>query len=996
MLLLLFSLPAFAQNILRVKGTVKSDKGEGVSASVTLKGSAKGVTTDAGGNFSIDAPSNGTLSVSSVGFTAQDVPVNNQTNITITLLPMVNQLDQVVVVGYGTQRKKDVTGSVASVNVEALRDVPNTNIGQYLQGTVPGLNVGVSTTAGGTPPIAIRGQVSLSGNQDVLIVLDGIQYTGTLSSINPDDIATIDVLKDASSTAVYGAQAANGVILITTRKGRSGQKPRINLTSSYGIQNPTVGNLRPMNREQYLAALKEAFYDKAYLAPDYTTPNPAFNIATVVDASMRDASGNILPNDYDWWKAGTQTGRINENNLSISGGSDRFTYLLSGALTNQRGFIINDNFKRKTLRANLETKALNWWKIGLVSSAAFVNQDGAEPALATLQHMSPLLVPYDASGKLIAFPTNTLEASPFTTYYVDNYDRNNHLFANIYSDIDVPFVKGLNYRLNFGNNYRTLEQFGSSIYAAGQTGEAYKRVQRFYDYTLDNILTYNKKFGNHDLTGTLVYGAIKRNWDSTGAYATNFSRLTLSYNNLSQGGRQLTGSDSWEETLNYQMARLFYRFNNKYMLTATLRRDGYSGFAANNKYGYFPTIALGWSLSDENFMKNVEVVNNLKLRAGYGESGNLTSRYSSLSRVSALAANAYIFGDGGSTAFGQQVQTLGNENLVWERTTGLNAGVDFALFNNGLTGSLDFYNNNTHDLLYSVRIPSATGFDSIRTNIGQMRNTGFEATLTQRIIKQKDFTWNATLNFSTNTNKVIALTGVDANNDGKEDDLVASGLFIGKSANTIYDYQANGIYQIGEARLPGFYVGTVKAVDQDRSGTITPEKDRVFIGRREPAYRASLLNTFFYKGFSLSLLFNSVQGGKNGYLASGRPFANNRSFYFRDDNAVRWNDLTGIDYWSPSNPGGKYPRNISGTPVAIDVLNYDQRNFIRLQDVSLSYNFANLLQRIKAQSLSVFVSGKNLATWTNWEGWDPETGEGLLIGGRPVLRAFTVGINVTY
>ncbi|MBD0368935.1 MAG: TonB-dependent receptor plug domain-containing protein, partial [Flavisolibacter sp.] len=355
----------------------------------------------------------------------------------VTLTATTQDLVQVVVVGYGTQRKKDVTGSVSSVNLEAMREAPNTNIGQLLQGTVPGLNVGVSTFAGGTPPVAIRGQNTLSGNQSVLIIVDGIQYTQSLSSINPDDIASIDVLKDASSTAVYGAQAANGVILITTRKGRNNQRPRISFSSSYSTQRPTV-NLRPMTREEYLQNIKEANRDKAYLGPDYTQPNPAFNVAQYVDPTMRDASGNLLPNDFNWWNASTKTGKIVENNLSISGGGDRFNYLLSGGYVDQVGFIINDKFKRKSIRANLETRPLNWWKVGLVSSGSFVNQDGAESSMGNVIQASPLHVPFDSAGNLIPSPTNTLVPNPFQTYYVDDRERHNYYLANIYSDIDFP------------------------------------------------------------------------------------------------------------------------------------------------------------------------------------------------------------------------------------------------------------------------------------------------------------------------------------------------------------------------------------------------------------------------------------------------------------------------------------------------------------------------------------------------------------------------------
>ncbi|MBE7169568.1 MAG: SusC/RagA family TonB-linked outer membrane protein [Williamsia sp.] len=1007
---LLFVLPALAQRTIAVRGRIVDEKNQPViGASVLVKGASTGTATNANGDYQINAPSNGVLVVSSVGYPTREISVSNQALQNITLTATPPDLEQVVVVGYGTQRKKDVTGAVASVNLEAMKESPNTNIGQLMQGTVPGLNVGISTFAGGTPPIAIRGQNTLSGNQNVLIIVDGIQYTQSLSSLNPDDLATIDVLKDASSTAVYGAQAANGVILITTRKGRNNQKPRISLSSSYSTQRPTV-DLRPLNRDEYLQNIRNANWDKAYLGPDYKQANPAFVVAQYVDPTMRDAAGNLLPNNFDWWDASTNTGKIAELNLGISGGSDRFNYLLSGGYVNQTGFIINDKFKRKSIRANLETKPFTWWKVGLVSSGSFVNQDGAEPTIGNVIQASPLQVPFDANGVLIPSPTNTLVPNPFQTYYVDDYDRNNYYFANIYSDIDFPFLKGLNYRLNFGNNYRTSEHFFSSTFAASLQGQAYKNYEDYYDYTLDNILTYTKRFGRHDITGTLLYGAVERKSNNTNSRSEVFSRLNLSYNNLGQGTNAFVSSSAYQEALNYQMARINYKFNDRYLLTATIRRDGFSGFAENHKYAYFPTLAGGWVISEEGFMSRLAAVNYLKVRVGYGENGNQTPRYLSIARVSTTPwvpnppttnyAFPYVFGDGGTTAAAQQVTQLGNPDLKWERSRGLNGGIDFALLNNRLSGSLDFYRNNTYDLLFSVNIPAVTGFNNIQTNLGQLSNTGFEAVLTYKVLDKKDFKWTTTFNFWTNRNRLIHLTGQDLNKDGKEDDLVGSGLFIGKSRWAIYDYQYNGIYGLTDTRLPGFTVGSYKIADLDKSGTIT-DADRTFLGRRESAYQMSLFNSFSYKSFSFSFFLNSIQGGKNGYLGNNNPS------YFRDDNGIRNNYLSAIDYWSPANPNGKYPRNISGARSYNEqTLNrWQSRSFVRLQDASLSYNLASALsKRIKAQAINVYVSGKNLITWTDWEGWDPEPIDnagtnnvaGGLLGTRPVMRAFTVGLNITY
>jgi len=993
-----WSFPAQAQQNSVVRGVVRGENSVPVgNVSVVVRNSQTkfrtGTKTDSTGVFVVNVPPGGAyeFTFTSVGYEPQTVSgysvKSGETNaLDIEMKTMSATLEQVVVIGYGTQKKKDVTGSVARVDLDVMKNSPNTNMGQLLQGTVPGLNVGVSTSAGGTPPISIRGQVTLGGNTSVLIILDGIQYSGSLSSINPDDIASIDILKDASATAVYGAQGANGVILITTRRGRTG-KPRIAYSGSYSANQPTV-NLRPLNREQYLQRVTDAFWHQAYLAPDRTQPDPAFNLATKVDASMRDASGNLLPNDYDWWDNATDPGSIWENNLSISGGNDNVNYLLSGSLVDQKNFILNDIFKRKTIRANLEIKPLKFWKIGLVSSGSFVNQDGAEPTLSEIIRHAPLLVPFDTAGNLIPSPTNTVTFNPFRTYYVDDRDRNQYYFANIYSDLDIPFIKGLNYRLNFGNNLRNSQHYFASRYDGGFTGRAYKQNQEYYDYTFDNILTYTKSFGLHDVTLTGVYGAIERKFSETFAEGVGFSRLNLSWNDISSASVQKVNTDAWSEALNYQMGRLSYKYDEKYLLTATLRRDGFSGFAENFKYAVFPSVGLGWVLSSESFMEKVNAVNLLKLRATYGSIGNQTGRYTSLARVE--TNSAYVFGDGGGTAFGQQVVSLPNPNLKWERTQGLNLGIDFGLLNNRLSGTLEYYNNNTYDLLYPVTVPSITGFGGIQTNLGKIHNTGFEAALTYQIVNKKDFNWSATYSFWTNKNEIVSLTGVDANGDGKEDDLIADGLFIGKSIGTIFNYEAGPIYQLSETPMTGFQTGSLRVIDQNKDNDITPD-DRVFLGSSLPKYRMSLFNMLSYKGITLSFLLNSIQGGKDGYLA------NNIRLFFRDDNNIRDNDLNAVNYWSPRNPTGTHPRVVSGSQSKINPPKYFSRSFVRLQDVSLSYNLQpKVLQKIKAQAVSVFVSAKNLATWTDWEGWDPETGQGLTVGGRPVMRSIAVGLSITY
>lgn len=965
--------------------------------SVIVKGTTVGVVSDFDGLYTIKAATSDVLVFSYIGYRTSEATIGSRKTINVKLKEDVSQLDEIVVVGYGTQKRSDVTGAVTSANLEAFKEAPNANVVQSLQGTVPGLNIGQVTSAGSTPNIQIRGRVTISGSQSVLIILDGIQYNGSLSSINSNDIESIDVLKDVSSTAVYGAQAANGVILITTKGGKKNQKTKVTITSSYTTLSPTVG-LRPMERDEYIDYLELQLYDKFFIGPEFTTPNvdykgyfdDGYGVNFNPNLQSETNPGEFNDNNYDWWKEGTQSSFLQENLISISGASDKISYLISLGLLEQEGIIKNDNFSRKNLRINLDADATDWWKVGVQAFGSFVIQDGDEPSLNRLGISSPLLVPYDEDGNLIPTPSGTVELNPFLGSETQDYERHDSFFANIYSEMQLP-IDGLSYRINFGNNYRVDKSYGASIYGAGETGDAGKYVGFYKDFTLDNILKYKKVFGKHDVAATLLYGALERKGESTNAYASGFDRLSLGYNDLSVGALPEVGSSAYTERLNYQMARVNYKFDNRYIFTGTIRRDGFSAFADNNKTAYFPSGALGWIVSNESFMENVDWLNNLKVRASYGTSGNQTGRYSSLARIG--TGNKYLFGDGANaaTAFGQELTSLANPNLRWEKTTGLNIGVDFSLLNNRITGNIDAYRNVTDDLLFSVRIPYLTGFSNIQTNVGSIENKGLEISLTGDIIRSEDFSWTATANFSANRNKVLSLTGVDGDGDGVEDDLVNSNLFIGKSINAIYGYENDGILQIGEENnITGTDLdpGEYKIVDQNNDGVITQADDRVFLGTSDPDFRVSLLNTFKYKNLSLSLFFNSIQGGNDSYIAR------NDNALFVNANTLYQNKISGVDYWSPQNPDGLNAVYLDG---GINPGRYENRSFVRLQDVNLRYSFdKSILEKLSIDELSLFLSGKNLATWTNWRGWDPETGSGLSTGGRPVLKGYSLGINLTF
>lgn len=990
-LLGLFCWEAEAQNK-QLKGIVRDEQNLPIpGVNVLIVGTPAGTVTDMDGNFTINEPTgkeNLQLEFSFIGYTKKSVVIGTQTTFNIQMEPDMNTLKEVVVVGYGTQKKKDLTGAVASANLEAFRKAPNVNIVQSLQGSIAGLNIGQVNSAGANPSIQIRGQNTFQGNRSVLIVLDGIQYNGSLASINPNDIESIEVLKDASSATVYGAQAGNGVLLITSKKGKKG-KSVITYSQSYASQTPTA-KLRTLNREEFVEKVRDLNYDQAFLAPNYTTPNPNFDITSVMDFTMVDQTTNTLKNNnFNWWDAGTNSGQIQKHELTISGASDNSNYLISAGITKQEGFIINDNFKRKNIRVNLETKPTDWLTVGVQSFAAFNDYSGAEPTLSSLLRQSPFLTPYDENGNLVLSPTQTNVLNPFLTYDVENYDTQNDFYGNFYGIINFPFVKGLSYRVNYGNNYRIGENFGASKYEAGQTGAAYKNHNRYSDYTIDNIVNYKRKFGQHDFDATLLYGAIERENSSTESNSTDISNLIMGYNSLEQGINQFASSGAWKESLNYQMGRLNYKFKDRYLLTGTVRRDGYSGFARNEKWGVFPAAAVGWIISEESFLKDNKVLNFLKLRANYGTTGNTPGRYSSLATFS--RGRSYVFGDGGSPVFGQNANNLENPNLRWEKNTGVNFGLDFGLFSKRLSGNIEYYESTTKDLFFNVPLPYIMGITTTRTNIGELKNKGFEIQLTSENIKGENFLWTTTATLSSNRNKIVKLVGLDEDGDGREDDLVANGQFIGKSAGAIFGFAYDGLYQIGDEIPAGYSPGTQRIRDANGDGIISAA-DRIILGRTEPAYTASLLNTFSYKGLTLNVFFNSIQGGKDGYLGDVIP---TNVGGVRNDNSIRYNYFSDIDYWSPRNPTGEFPRSLVTSAQGATI--YRDRSFIRLQDVSLSYSFdKKIASHLGLSDLNLFVSGKNLATWTKWKGWDPETGQGYNENGRPVMKSYSLGINITF
>ena len=1009
----LWSFSTLAQN---VSGKVADEDGDGLpGVNISEKGTTKGTTTKNDGTYTISVSSpNAKLVYTFVGYLNREVEVKSQSVINIALTPDNNQLSEVVVVGYGTQKKRDLTGSIASADLVAFKESPNVSILQSLKGALPGLTIGQTNRAGDEASINIRGTSTLNGNTNPLIIVDGIIFNGRLSDIAPTDVQSVDVLKDPSSKAVYGSQAANGVILITTKTGRASTKPTITYSGSYAVSSPTV-NAKLLRKDTFIEKIRDINYLTAFTKESgYTAPNPAWTIANS-ELFPVSREGFTAGNDYDWYGDLTQNSIITNHSLSIAGGSDKTNYFISGGYTNEKGFIKNDDYGRYTARINIDTEVTKWLTVGVNTSGAFTNFFKDSPDMNSIVGTNPLVLPRDATSKFNINPIGDFNVNPFTTAENDRSELQTRLVGNFYGIVRIPALPGFSYRANFGNNLKFFKNYFSSVYGAGQTGSAFKNDATQYEQTFDNIVNYKKAIGKHNLDITAVYGYNTSEFNRTVASGTGFADLNLSYNSLQQAEIQKISSEAWKESLLYQMGSIAYNYGGKYLFKATVRRDGFSGFSPANKTGIFPSVGLGWVLSEESFFK-VPAINYLKIRGSYGENGNKVDRYSSLARVGPGTTSTaqtdidntkYVFGDGGQPAISRSVNSLANSNLRWERTVGINIGADFSILKNRIDGNIEYYNSNTNDLLWKQALPETSGFKEVFTNLGQINNTGIEFMIHAIPVQTKDFRWDVTFNFTRNRNKVVTILGEDKNGDGIEDDLIGSGLFIGQPIGTIYDYEVKGIYQLADEKLAGFQSGTYRYTDINNDGKITAADDRKILGNKEAAYLFGIQNTVSYKQFTLRAFVNSIQGGENSYKGANYPYGYNGT----PGNATNSNYFDFTNYWSPRNPSGTVPQVWVPTPVF--GREYFQRSFIRLQDVSFAYTLTDKAAKtIGANAAKFFVSGKNLLTFTNWVGWDPEVDTKVRPAGAtedinipsginslnafPVMKSVSVGLEITF
>ncbi len=987
-----------------VTGKVTDEDGNPLpGVNIIITGTLTGTITNVDGNYSIEVDDpDATLEFSFIGYGTQKVDIAGRAVINITLAQEVIGLDEVVAIGYGVAKKSDLTGSVASADIERFREQPNTNLLQSLQGSIAGLNVGITTSAGRDPVLFIRGENTFkSGGNDPLIVLDGIIYNGAMVDINPNDIESVDVLKDASSASIYGSRASNGVIILTTKQGIDKGKPIISYSGYYSMQAPAK-ELTPLDREGYLQKLKNMYWKEAYLAPNYTEPNPDFDyLDYMVKNEIKDGYNAGI--ETEWLDIMSQDSYIQNHNLSIREKSERTAYFISGIYSDQKGYVINDTYKKRGLRINFDTDVTNWLNVGVQSFMNLGDYSGITPSYSWAIMLPPVVSPYDENGEIKKMPVSPVY-NPLLNTFKDDSDKRFNLFGNLYAQIEIPWVKGLSYRLNYSNNYRTTSQSRFDEWGESEQGAAYKNNSLNSDWTFDNIITFTRTLSQkHLINATLVYGAEKREGNTTSAKSAIFQDFDLGYNWLEGGAieKQLTSSSAWSESSLYQMVRVNYKYNNKYLFTGTIRRDGFSGFGVDSKIGLFPSFAVAWIASEERFVDNADWLNYLKFRASYGSNGSRgLDRYETLAKVN--QGYYYVFGDGGNPEMGKYVYAMSNNILGWETTTGFNTGIDFSILNQRISGNVEYYNTNSFDLIYPIMLPQISGFNTINKNIGKIHNYGIEFTIRTINVKTEDFVWNSTFNIASNKNKVVSVLGYDNDGDGSEDDLTSDGFFIGEPINPVYNYEVIGMWQLKDEEdgvIPiGYYPGTKKIRDLDGpeggpDGVISSQYDRKILGYRQPAYRFGFMNEFKYKDFTLRAFINSIQGGKNGYYGENNPDPGAGSW--SQENLRAWNIVEEWDYWTPSNPNAEYKGLYQ--IAAINPGHYVQRSFVRLQDVSLSYNVnTKFISKYKISNLKVYISGKNLATWTKWKGWDPETGKGITPNALPVIRSWTLGLEISF
>lgn len=1012
---------AFAQDA-PIAGKVMNENGEPLSGvSVTLKGSKRGVATNAAGEFSINAGSSGILIISYVGYEKKEVAINGQRTLTITLSEENTQLNQVVVIGYGTVKKSDLTGSVVSVKAEDLKASPVTSFDQALEGRAAGVQVTQqSGKPGAETSIRIRGTTSINAGNEPLYVVDGMlinsdaadMSTGVtlgprisaLASINPNDIESIEILKDASATAIYGSRGANGVVIITTKRGREGRNT-VSFDTYYSLQE-IANKVEVLNAEQFANFVNEAKMN-ADATPIYVNPKN-LGVGT------------------DWQNELFRRAPMSSYQLSFSGGDEKTKYSISGGYFDQDGIIINSNFKRYTFRTNIDRVVNKWLTVGSNVSYARVTSNGVltnagtiVPGVVTAALLfNPVLPVYDSTikggytyendrGKTLGNPiADAREYNSYTTS--SRFIGNFYTRAKITNDLEFKTTFGLdafNDKENsFGPNF--LKRTQASL------GEAAIGTVQGMTWLNENTFTYNKTIGDkHQITALAGFTAQQFQNESLFAYAFEFPDNRTGYHNIGAGLRPqkpVNGESKW--SLVSFLGRVNYSFNDRYLFTVTGRADGSSKFAEGHKYGFFPSGAFAWRMKQEEFMQSVDFISDMKLRISYGVIGNQAiPPYQSLALIGPYSEGVFNSSQGSEVYTGLEPLSYVNKSLKWESTRQFDVGIDLSLFNNRLSITADYYTKLTYDLLLSTPIPTTSGFSTTLLNVGNISNKGVDLQVNS-INTTGKFRWTTTLNFSRNKNSVTNLN--------TETDIILAGaslLRTGQPIGTFYGYIFDGIFQsdqeaatspvlIGQEPTAADPAARAKAGDRryrdiNKDGKIDAN-DRTILGSAQPDFTWGLNNSFSWNNFDVSIFFQGSQGNK---------MANFNSYdllNFTGQNNVLAE--AALNRWTPENHSNKYPRALSTGSLDVGIFSsaiVEDASYIRLKTINLGYRIPDhVVRKTGLSSFRIYASATNLLTWTNYTGYDPEANTygtsttliGIDAGGYPQSKIFTLGLNIGF
>ncbi len=963
----------------KISGVVNDEKGQPLpGVSVRVKGASAGVTTDLNGKFSLVMPVGAkTLVFSFIGFATQEYTVTGSTDIKIVLKESTASLGEVVVIGYGTVKKRDLTGSVASIKGPEIAEVPSANIIESVQGKLPGVDITRSNgSSSSSVSITVRGTRSLTADNGPLFIVDGVQYSN-IQDINPNDIESMDVLKDASSTAIYGSRGANGVIIITTKKGSTG-KPSVSFNSYTGISQvsryPDV-----MNMEQWRTLKREAWRTTGKWSSPTNDPEifSAAEIAAMEKNQFLDYQDLLIHN-----------GQQQDYQLGINAGTENTKVYFSLDYLNEKGIFKMDWSNRYNARLNLDQKIGKFFKAGMQAQLTHYEQSIRRDPLNQGNKINPLGTIYDENGKFILYPLNGPAVSPLADEEPDVYSNRN-LITRVLTNafVEVTPAKGLSFKSILGstlNNNRsgsyagsaTIDRNGSFPLATYSTGNGLL-------INLENILSYQKEIGGHSINLTGVNSFLWNRSDNISAQGENQLIKTQLFYALENANNIGASTDYSMSNLVSFAGRLNYSYKGKYLLTATGRTDGSSILAGGHQWAFFPSAAAAWRISDENFMKGIRAISDLKLRYSYGTAGN----YSVLpySTQSPVVRVAYAWDDTPAPGYLLNRQ-LGNDFLGWENTSTHDIGFDFGILRNKISGSVDYYDSKTSDLLLERKLPTSSGAEKVVQNVGKTRNKGIEVSLNTENIKNSQLQWNTSLTFTRNRQKIASLAS------GTLSDIV-NNWFVGHPSNVFYDYENLGIWQTAEAAEAtkfGQKPGDIKVKDLNNDGKIDATNDRKVVASAQPRWFGGIDNTVKYKNFD----FNFYVFGRIGQTI--RP-----DFLRRYDPQGLGQSTAAIDYWTPENPSNLYPRPNSGLSLAsmlyTSTLGYVDGTFVRLRNVSLGYTLPKrILDKTFVKSVRVYASGKNLFTWTKedrLDDYDPERGGSENF---PMTKLYVVGLNANF